>query len=235
MSISKIKIINSVVQIILKYAKPERIYLFGSQTTGEADDTSDIDIAYDDNHFNEEYLIQEEIDKIDTLIKIDVKNLKNTDDRFKNRVKSTGKVLYSANIHLRAEDGLYNFSKALDRYIEVTEGEERFKTEGFADVYVDIVVKRFEFTYEMAWKAIKRYLNYLGIEAKNPRSVFKEAFSQEIISDESIWLNMIEQRNLSSHIYDQDEINEILAKKDEYKLAFEDLRDYLEKSLKQNK
>lgn len=232
MSQSKNKIIKEVVQIILNHANPERIYLYGSQATGEAHKTSDIDIAYDDHSFTENYLIQEEIDKIDTLIKIDVQNLTKTDDRFRNRVKSTGKVLYSATVHLRAEDGLYNFSKALDKYIQVVDSENKFNEEGFGDIYLDILVKRFEFTYEMAWKSIKRFLIFLGVEAKNPRAVFKEAYAQGIISDENIWLDMIEQRNLSSHIYDEYEINEILDKKENYKIAFENLKKYIENSLR---
>lgn len=231
MNQSKNKIIKQVVQIILKYAKPERIYLYGSQANGEADKTSDIDIAYDDDDCKDNYLIKEEADNLTTLIKIDIKNIAKTEQRFKNRVKSTGKVLYSATKKLRAEDGLYNFSQALNKFINVTDSEKQFKEKGFEDVYLDIVVKRFEFTYEMAWKALKRYLSFLGIEANNPRSVFKEAYAQSIITDENIWLDMIEQRNLSSHIYDEFEIKEILDKKEDYKTAFEKLKYYIANNL----
>ena len=83
----------------------------------------------------------------------------------------------------------------------------------------------------MAWKVLKRYLNFFGIEANNPRSVFQEAYAQSIISDENIWLDMIEQRNLSSHIYDEYEIKEILDKKDDYKIAFQKLKTYIANSL----
>jgi len=225
------KLIKEVIKIILKYAKPERIYLYGSQANGEADSTSDIDIAYDDKNFRDNYLIKEETDKLETLIKIDIQNIAKSDERFRNRVKSTGKVLYSATKKLRAEDGLYNFSQALDRFINVVDREQKFKEDGFEDVYLDLVVKRFEFTYEMSWKALKRYLNFLGIEATNPRNVFKEAYAQSIISDENIWLDMIEQRNISSHIYDELEIREILDKKEKYKEAFVTLRDNIKQSL----
>lgn len=228
---SKNKLIKEVIKIILKYAKPERIYLYGSQANGEADSTSDIDIAYDDKNFKDNYLIKEETDKLETLTKIDIQNIAKSDERFRNRVKSTGKVLYSATKKLRAEDGLYNFSQALDRFINVVDREQKFKEDGFEDVYLDLVVKRFEFTYEMSWKALKRYLDFLGIEAINPRSVFKEAFAQNIISDENIWLDMIEQRNISSHIYDELEIREILDKKENYKEAFVRLRDNIKQSL----
>ncbi len=149
----------------------------------------------------------------------------------KNRVKSTGRVLYSSTKELRAQDGLYNFSNALDRYINVVDRFDEFKNEGFEDVYLDLIVKRFEFTYEMSWKAVKRYLDFIGLEAKSPRAVFKEAYAQQIITDESIWLDMIEQRNLSSHIYDESEMTEILEKKNIYKDAFVMLKNILQQGL----
>ncbi len=226
-------VIKEVVKIILKHSKPERIYLYGSQNTGEANRSSDIDIAYEDINFNEHYLIDEEIEKLDTLQKIDCKNIAKSEERFKNRIKSTGKVLYSGSKKLRAQDGLYNFTKAFNKYAKVVDNEKMYIEEGFEDIYLDLVVKRFEFTFEMAWKALKRYLSYIGIEAKNPRSVFKEAYAQSIINDEDIWLNMIEQRNLSSHIYDESEISEILDKKQKFKHAFQLLKETFEKEIEE--
>ena len=173
-------------------------------------------------------MIEEEINKIKTLTKIDIVNIAKSEDRFKNRVKSTGKVLYSATKKLRAEDRLHNFSKALDKFTNVVDRVNDFKTEGFEDVYLDLIVKRFEFTYEMGWKCLKRYLEFLGLEAKSPRMVFRESFFQGIIKDESVWLDMIEQRDLTSHIYDEFQIQDILNKKEIYKKAFLELKKKVE-------
>ena len=224
---NKDKIIKQIKAIILKHCKPDRIYLYGSQADGTAGKTSDIDIAYEDKNCKNHHLIIDEVEQIETLIKIDVKNIANADQRFYNRVKSTGKVLYSATKKLRSEDALYNFSNALKKFIEVVENEKFYQNEGLSDIYLDVLVKRFEFTYEMAWKALKRYLDFIGIAATNPRMVFKEAYAQQIITNEDIWLDMIEQRNLSSHIYDEFEILGILDKKNDYKNAFVDLQSYL--------
>ena len=226
---TKRQIISKVKEIILQYSNPQRIYLYGSYASGEANKSSDIDIAYDDENFKQHYLIEEEVQKIPTLIKIDVKNIANTQDRFKNRVKSTGKVIYSATKKLRAEDGLYNFTNALNRLINAINIEQEIKEEGFGDIYLDLIIKRFEFTYEMAWKALKRYLEFLGYEPKNPRATFKEGYAQGILKDENIWLEMIEQRNLSSHIYDEYEIEEIVQNIKSYKDAFLDLKDNISK------
>lgn len=227
-----LKLINDVKAIILRHVNPERIYLYGSYANGEASKGSDIDIAYDAENFNSNHLIKNEIDQINTLVKIDIQNIAKAEERFKNRVKSTGKVLYSSTKKLRAEDGLHNFSNAFNRYESVVNRELDFKNDGFGDVYLDLVVKRFEFTYEMAWKAVKRYLDFQGIEVKSPRAVFQEAYSQGLIENESVWLEMIEQRNLSSHIYDEFQISEILDRKEKYLKAFSDLKSAIESGLK---
>lgn len=217
------ELLDKITAIILRHAKPERIYLYGSRANGEATETSDIDIAYYDKEFRQNYLIEEELQKLPTLIKIDVKNIAFTEERFRNRVISTGKVLYSSSKKLRLEDGLHNFQKAFEKFAKVVDNKDEYYNQGFGDIYLDLVVKRFEFTYEMSWKAVKRYLDYIGIGCSGPRICFKEAFTQRLIDREDIWLDMIEQRNLSSHVYDEDEIKEILGKLVDYKKAFQDL------------
>ena len=225
------RLIRDVKGIILKHANPERIYLYGSYAIGQTEQGSDIDIAYDDKEFKDHYLIVDEIEKLRTLVKIDVHNIANTEKRFKERVKATGKIIYSASKRLRAEDGLHNFSNAFERFSSIIDREAELKEAGFDDIYLDLVVKRFEFTFEMSWKALKRYLSFLGIEAKSPRVVFQEAYAQGIITDETIWLDMIEQRNLSSHIYDEFEIKGILDRKEAYQKAFLALSNYLKNAL----
>ncbi len=224
-------IIEEVRKIILKYARPNRIYLYGSRVNGEAGKSSDIDIAYDDPVFKDHYLIEDEVGAINTFIKIDVKNIAHCEPRFRNRVISTGRVIYSANKKMRAEDGLYNFSKAFSRFSEVVERYDEFKAAGYGDIYLDLLVKRFEFTYEMGWKALKRCLEYLGIEVKNPRESFKEGFSQGLLDNETIWLDMIEFRNILSHVYDETDIAEIIEKKEIFKDEFARLKNALEKLL----
>ena len=89
------ELLDAIRKIILKHARPSRIYLYGSRATEDAGETSDIDIAYDDKDCKETYLIEEEIQKLPTLVKIDVKNIAFTEERFKNRVIATGKLYTS--------------------------------------------------------------------------------------------------------------------------------------------
>lgn len=83
----------------------------------------------------------------------------------------------------------------------------------------------------MAWKALKRTLDYLGLDVRAPRPVCKEAFAQRLLADEQVWLDMIEMRNLSLHVYDEQEVSRILGELDHYLAAFEALRVQLRTTL----
>jgi hypothetical protein len=66
------------------------------------------------------------------------------------------------------EDGLINFCSALTRYNETITHQDDYIRDGYGDIFLDIAVKHFEFTFEMAWKACKRLLDYLGFACKSP-------------------------------------------------------------------
>ncbi len=70
----------------------------------------------------------------------------------------------------------------------------------------DAVIQRFEFTFELAWKSLKLYLERQGLDCGGPRSTFKMAFTEGLIGsaeDADVWLQMLEDRNLTSHAYDE--------------------------------
>ena len=71
------------------------------------------------------------------------------------------------------------------------------------DIVMDAVIQRFEFTFELAWKLAKAVLAYGGIEADTPRAVIKEAFKARLILKGEDWIDMLEDRNRTSHIYDE--------------------------------
>ncbi len=71
------------------------------------------------------------------------------------------------------------------------------------------VIKAFEYCYELSWKTLKKILDYKGIEAIGSRDVFREAAKVGLIDDPEIWFGFIEDRNLSSHTYNEDTANEL--------------------------
>lgn len=74
----------------------------------------------------------------------------------------------------------------------------------------DSIIQRFEFTAELSWKLMKKYLDEnLVIELYSPRSIIKESFKQDLIENGEIWLDILEDRNLTSHTYDENTANRI--------------------------
>jgi len=64
------------------------------------------------------------------------------------------------------------------------------------------LIKSFEMTFELSWKTLKDYLKYNGIDVKLPREVIKQSFSNDIIADGQLWIEMLEERHLVAHTCD---------------------------------
>lgn len=92
---------------------------------------------------------------------------------------------------------IQKLSNALERLDEVLKEPETSITR-------DAAIQRFEFCFELSWKAAKAYMLEQGIECASPKSCIREAFKQSLIQDEAVWLGMIGDRNLTSHTYDEE-------------------------------
>lgn len=64
------------------------------------------------------------------------------------------------------------------------------------------VIKAYEFTFELSCKTLKDYLIYSGIDVRLPREVIKQGFACGLITDGQLWIDMLEERNLMAHAYD---------------------------------
>jgi nucleotidyltransferase substrate binding protein (TIGR01987 family) len=125
----------------------------------------------------------------------------------------------------RFEQRKQDYYKALDRLKEAL-------TEGDNDIVVDGVLHRFEFTFELAWKTIKDYMEYLGLIEKigSPREIIQSGYKQGIIKDGEKWIKMMLSRNTLSHIYDEKTSREIYEYiKNECINLFEELKLELDK------
>lgn len=67
------------------------------------------------------------------------------------------------------------------------------------------LVQSFEFTFELAWKTLKDYLQNQGLEVQFPREVIKQAFSAQLIEDGAMWIEMLDKRNELTHTYNQEQ------------------------------
>lgn len=101
-----------------------------------------------------------------------------------------------------------DYTNALNRLSEAV--AESIENPGSSTIK-DGVIQRFEFTYELCWRLMKAYLEFEGIEnANSPRSVFREAFKIGLIDDE--WIQLLEDRNLTTHTYSEDNALKIYKK-----------------------
>jgi nucleotidyltransferase substrate binding protein (TIGR01987 family) len=74
------------------------------------------------------------------------------------------------------------------------------------------LIQAFEFTHELAWKTLKDFLQARAVSGLyGSKDTTREAFSQGLIADGELWMEMIRHRNLSTHTYDEATVNEIVS------------------------
>lgn len=117
------------------------------------------------------------------------------------------------------------FKKALS---QLTDGLE---VENPSDLEREGIIQRFEYTFDLAWKTLKDYLEFQGYQdLTGSRDSFRQAYRQGLISDGDVWMQMIESRNLTSHIYDEETAEEIFNSiKEDYFSLFITLSERLSK------
>lgn len=66
------------------------------------------------------------------------------------------------------------------------------------------LIHAFEYTHELAWNCLNDYLQYQGAQPLlGPRDVTRQAFAIGLISEGEQWMDMIANRNRTSHAYNQ--------------------------------
>ncbi len=80
----------------------------------------------------------------------------------------------------------------------------------------DATLKRFQFTAELYWKTLKKLLLNEKIISTTPRDTLQKAYSFNWINNETLWLNMMDDRNLTSHAYREEYAKKIHTHIKEY-------------------
>ncbi len=110
----------------------------------------------------------------------------------------------SLNEDIRWKQRFSNFEKSFWRLEKSLSIERPSETEKAG------IIQFFEINFELSWKLMKDYLETLGFDLNSPRSSIKQAFQSEIISDGHIWLEALQHRNKTTHIYDDETADKIL-------------------------
>ena len=80
-------------------------------------------------------------------------------------------------------------------------------------VFRDSAIQRFEIAFDVAWKALREKLRAdFGMDAASPKKCFQEAFKQGILANDTLWLDMTDMRNETTHAYNELFAEEVLGK-----------------------
>jgi nucleotidyltransferase substrate binding protein (TIGR01987 family) len=98
----------------------------------------------------------------------------------------------------RTKIQIEQFERALQRMHEALELTE-------SDIVRDALIKRFEFTFETAWRSVRRFLADRGEQVPElAYAALQKGFQAGLIRDPDLWIRMRQNRNLTSHTYRED-------------------------------
>ena len=203
----------------------KKLILFGSRARGTNRERSDIDLAAQGGDISEFTLsISEEVE---TLLSFDIVNLdRGVDKNFQVEISRDGIILYEeVPVAVKKFD---NFSKCLTILLAA---EKNFSDE----IYRMGIIGQFNLTFELSWKALREVLLIHGVNKAgtgSPREIIKAGYEFHFLDDEETWLDMLKQRNQTTHIYNEEIAVELINLIfDKYLSVFVNLRDELNKQI----
>ena len=119
------------------------------------------------------------------------------------------------NNDVRWKQRFQNFNRA---FVLLRSAFDEKKLCDFSQLEQEGIIQRFEYTYELAWKTMKDYLQDNGntiLPEITARAVIKEAFAAKMIADGQVWIDMMLHRNILSHTYDFSKFQEVLKSVEE--------------------
>ncbi|MCQ8212161.1 HI0074 family nucleotidyltransferase substrate-binding subunit [Cetobacterium somerae] len=197
-----------IIDILKKYKeKIKWVKIFGSRAREDYKKTSDIDLAINFRVENILNFVKEDFYESNLKYTVDIieyndkigENIKKNIDKDGILIYKTndlGEILMNEN---KLKYKLEDFRKALNKLNIALEKDAHLD-----ELYLDGTIQRFEFVYELSWKLMKSYLEYQGVEVVSPRETFREGFKEGLIEDASEWINLMLNRNRTSHTYNEE-------------------------------
>lgn len=198
-----------------------KIVLFSSRARGDNHLRSDIDIAVYGLDMRRQNDFREAVDNLPTLLDFDIVFItEQTAPALLANISQDGVILMT-----QKDEKICKFCEATRRLQEALAAYQQDSS----DIIRDGVIQRFEFCTKLAWKATREYLLDQGYtEINSPKSVMRRAYTDGIISNDEAWLSLINDRNLTSHIYDDATAAQIFNKiQSTYTQMLVDLAAYL--------
>lgn len=205
-SLAADRVLEQITAVLQKYPNVRKAVLFGSRARGNHRPQSDYDIAVYllSQPFQEELQLRGQLDDLDTLYKIDLVIVDQfVEPALLENIEAEGVVI------MERSNKRENYCKAVERLREALSEYDANPS----DTMRDGVIQRFKFTTELAWKACREYLTDLGYaDVNGPKPVMREAFAHGLIDDETVWIDILNDRNLTSHVYKEQTANEIFER-----------------------
>ena len=174
----------------------KRLVLYGSRARGDHRYNSDIDLAVygmpEANRAN----FWMGCEELPTLLKFDIVHITDgMNPAFLANIKKDGVELMD-----KLHEKYGYFTDAVARLREARDDYKKMPLDSIRDG----VIQRFEFCTELAWKTMREYLLDQGYtEINSPKAVVKQAFAFGMIQDQQAWIDLLNDRNLTSHVYDE--------------------------------
>jgi nucleotidyltransferase substrate binding protein (TIGR01987 family) len=102
---------------------------------------------------------------------------------------------------IRLKQRFANYEKALGHLKDIV---EQTRNKNLGDMEKLAFIKAFELTFELAWNVMKDYLQNMGVTGIiGSKGAIRQAFSDGLIADGQLWMEMVTERNEATHAYDQ--------------------------------
>lgn len=120
------------------------------------------------------------------------------------------------------EERLSSAQKALVRFQESLDRLKTSKEDSDRTFFRDSIIQRFEFTFEAFWKFLRAYLGQKMMrdisDVSNARVTFRVALEERLLGENEfdLCLRMLDDRNQTSHTYDEDFSEQLAARVEGY-------------------
>ena len=192
-----------------------RLVLYGSRARGDHRYNSDVDLAVYGMPEENEGAFGMDCDELPTLLKLDIVQIREgMNPAFLANIEKDGVTLMD-----RLHEKYEQFEAAVFR---LREALEDYRSTPLSSVR-DGVIQRVEVCAELAWKTMREYLLDPGFtEINSPKAVIRQAFAYGMIEDADGWVRLMNDRNLTSHVYDEKTAEEIFRRIETVYLALFD-------------
>lgn len=101
-----------------------------------------------------------------------------------------------------------SFRSAFSR---LQEGVELAQQRELSDLESQGLIQGFEYTHELAWNMLKDFLQAQDWKLFGSKDTTRAAFKEGLIENGEAWMEMIRHRNLTTHTYNKETADEVVA------------------------